>query len=102
MSQRKAIPGQKVSQGTYSAFIPAPLPPVFDWTPRLIRSLSDADRLIGKLAGEGGKAPPPDFSLITSTYCVAVERAAMAIACGPSLPNTVRSGPTAVPFPFST
>ena len=59
MSQRKAIPGQKVSQGTYSAFIPATLPPEFDWTPRLIRSLSDADRLIGRLAGEGGRLPNP-------------------------------------------
>jgi Fic family protein len=59
MSQRKAIPGQKVSQGTYSAFIPATLPPAFDWTPRLIRSLSDADRLIGKLAGEGRRLPNP-------------------------------------------
>ena len=59
MSQRKEIPGQKVSQGTYSTFIPAPLPPVFDWTPRLIRSLSDADRLIGRLAGEGGRLPNP-------------------------------------------
>ena len=59
VSQRKAIPGKKVSQGTYSAFIPAPLPPVFDWTPRLIRALSDADRLIGRLAGEGGRLPNP-------------------------------------------
>src|ERR1035438_2244131 len=59
MSQRKAIPDQKVSQGAYSAFIPAILPPVFDWTPRLIRSLSDADRLIGRLAGEGGRLPNP-------------------------------------------
>src|ERR1035441_163855 len=59
MSQRKVIPGQKISQGTYSAFIPAPLPPAFDWTPRLIRSLSDADRLIGRLAGEGGRLPNP-------------------------------------------
>jgi Fic family protein len=59
MSQRKAIPGQKVSQGTYSAFIPSPLPPAFDWTPRLIRLLSDADRLIGRLAGEGGRLPNP-------------------------------------------
>jgi Fic family protein len=59
MSQRKEIPGQKVSQGAYSTFIPAPLPPVFDWTPRLIRSLSDADRLIGRLAGEGGRLPNP-------------------------------------------
>jgi Fic family protein len=30
-----------------------------DWTPRLIRVLSDADRLIGKLAGEGGRLPNP-------------------------------------------
>src|SRR5260370_1290955 len=28
-------------------------------TPRLIRVLSDADRLIGKLAGEGGRLPNP-------------------------------------------
>jgi Fic family protein len=53
------IPGQKVSQGAYSAFVPAPLPPKFDWTPRLVRVLSDADRLIGKLAGEGGRLPNP-------------------------------------------
>ena len=53
------IAGKKVSQGTYSAFIPSPLPPAFDWTPRLIRSLSDADRLIGRLAGEGGRLPNP-------------------------------------------
>ena len=59
MSQRKVIAGKKVSQGTYSAFIPSPLPPAFDWTPRLIRSLSDADRLIGRLAGEGGRLPNP-------------------------------------------
>jgi Fic family protein len=59
MSPRKLIPGQKVSQGTYSAFIPSPLPPAFDWTPRLIRSLSDADRLIGRLAGEAGRLPNP-------------------------------------------
>jgi len=46
-------------QGSYSAFVPAPLPPKLDWTPRLIRALSDADRLIGKLAGEGGRLPNP-------------------------------------------
>lgn len=62
MSQRKIIPGPKVSQGTYSAFIPAPLPPVFDWTPGLVRSLSDADRLIGRLAGEGGRLANLTFS----------------------------------------
>ena len=53
------IPGRRVPQGAYSAFVPAPLPPVLDWTPRLIRVLSDADRLIGRLAGEGGRLPNP-------------------------------------------
>lgn len=51
------IPGRKVPQGAYSAFVPAALPPVMDWTPRLIRVLSDADRLIGRLAGEGEGCP---------------------------------------------
>ena len=53
------IPGRKVSQGTYSAFVPNPLPPELDWSPRLIGVLSDADRLIGRLAGEGGRLPNP-------------------------------------------
>jgi len=53
------VPGQKVSQGSYSAFVPSPLPPALDWTPRLIGLLSDADRLIGRLAGEGGRLPNP-------------------------------------------
>ena len=45
--------------GSHTAFVPAPLPPKLEWTPRLIRVLSDADRLIGKLAGEGGRLPNP-------------------------------------------
>src|SRR6266702_1048498 len=53
------IPGKKVSQGSYSAFVPAPLPPELEWTPRLIGTLSDADRLVGRLAGEGGRLPNP-------------------------------------------
>jgi Fic family protein len=53
------IPGKRVSQGSYSAFVPAPLPPELDWTPRLIGALSDADRLVGRLAGEGGRLPNP-------------------------------------------
>ncbi|HEX8799776.1 MAG TPA: Fic family protein, partial [Terriglobales bacterium] len=53
------IPGRKVSQGSYSAFVPAPLPPELNWTPRLIGALSDADRLVGRLAGEGGRLPNP-------------------------------------------
>jgi len=59
MASKSYIPGKKVPQGSYAAFAPAPLPPKLDWTPRLIRVLSDADRLIGKLAGEGGRLPNP-------------------------------------------
>ena len=59
MATKTTIPGRKVPQGSYSAFIPAPLPPKLEWTARLIRVLSDADRLIGKLAGEGGRLPNP-------------------------------------------
>src|SRR5271168_2947989 len=59
MTKPPNIPGERVSQGTYSAFMPAPLPPVLEWTPRLIGVLSEADRLIGKLAGEGGRLPNP-------------------------------------------
>jgi Fic family protein len=59
MAKTTNILGKKVPQGSYSAFVPAPLPPKLDFTPRLIRMLSDADRLIGKLAGEGGRLPNP-------------------------------------------
>jgi Fic family protein len=59
MPQSVNIPGRKVPQRGYSAFVPAPLPPGLDWTPRLIKVLSDADRLIGRLAGEGGRLPNP-------------------------------------------
>lgn len=59
MAKKPHIPGKKVPQGKYSAFVPDPLPPAVDWTPRLIRLLSEADRLIGKLAGEGGRLPNP-------------------------------------------
>src|SRR6266446_9173593 len=59
MPRASTIPGRKVSQGSYSAFVPAPLPPELEWTPRLIGALSDADRLVGRLAGEGGRLPNP-------------------------------------------
>jgi len=59
MASKTNIPGRKVPQGNYTAFVPDPLPPKLEWTPRLIRVLSDADRLIGKLAGEGGRLPNP-------------------------------------------
>src|SRR5436189_5472328 len=45
--------------GGYAAFVPDPLPPELEWTPTLVRALSDADRLIGRLAGEGGRLPNP-------------------------------------------
>jgi len=35
------------------------LPPKIVWTSRLVRLLSDADRLIGNLAGEGARLPNP-------------------------------------------
>lgn len=45
--------------GSYSAYIPNRLPPDLTWTPKLVRSLSDADHLIGRLAGEGARLPNP-------------------------------------------
>lgn len=53
------IPGKKVSLGHFSAFVPAPLPPKLEWKPKLVRLLSDADRLIGNLAGEAARLPNP-------------------------------------------
>jgi len=41
------------------AHVPAPLPPTLEWTPALVAALSEADRLIGRLAGEGGRLPNP-------------------------------------------
>jgi Fic family protein len=43
----------------YSAFVPDPLPPRIEFGDRLVRALSDADRAIGRLAGEGGRLPNP-------------------------------------------
>jgi Fic family protein len=54
------VPGKKVRcPGGYLAFVPDPLPPELNWTPKLVAALSDADRLVGRLAGEGGKLPNP-------------------------------------------
>ncbi len=52
-------PANRIQMSGYVAFLPPPLPPKFEWTPRLVRILSDADRLIGNLAGEGGRLPNP-------------------------------------------
>ncbi len=43
----------------YRAFHPEPLPPQLTWTPQLVRALSDADQLLGRLAGEGRRLPNP-------------------------------------------
>jgi Fic family protein len=52
--------GQYVKQPEgYSAFVPDPLPPELKWTAQLVRALSDADRAIGRLAGEGRRLPNP-------------------------------------------
>lgn len=48
----------RVPEG-YSTFIPDPLPPGLEWTPELVGALSDADRAIGRLAGEGRRLPNP-------------------------------------------
>jgi Fic family protein len=47
------------SQSGYTTFVPDPLPPTIAWSPKLVRVLSDADRLIGRLAGEGAQLPNP-------------------------------------------
>ena len=43
----------------YRAFHPDPLPPALSWTPGLVTALSDADRLLGRLGGEGRRLPNP-------------------------------------------
>ena len=43
----------------YSAFHPAPLPPEIAWSTRLVRILSQADQLLGRLVGEGRRLPNP-------------------------------------------
>jgi cell filamentation protein, protein adenylyltransferase len=52
----------KLPEGA-KAFVPAPLPPSLTWTPELVRALSDADRAIGRLAGEGSRLPNPHLLL---------------------------------------
>ena len=45
--------------GGYEAFVPNPLPPEVEMTQRLVRAMSEADRLLGQLAGEGRSLPNP-------------------------------------------
>jgi Fic family protein len=60
MKNKKHGVGRLVTgSGGYEAFIPDPLPPRIDFSTRLLRVLSDADRLVGRLAGEGRSLPNP-------------------------------------------
>lgn len=53
-------PGEYIQTDVgYAAFVPDPLPPELEWTPQLVYALSDADRAIGRLAGEGRRLPNP-------------------------------------------
>ena len=45
----------------YRAYVPAPLPPPLAWDGDLIAALSDADRTVGALAGEGRRLPNPSL-----------------------------------------
>lgn len=56
---KKKTSGKYIKCVGYEAFVPEPLSPEIVWTDRLIRSLSDADRLIGQLSGEGKQLPNP-------------------------------------------
>lgn len=60
MADPGRVPGKTIkAPGGYRAFVPAPLPPRLDWTGDLVRALSDADRAVGNLAGEGRRLPNP-------------------------------------------
>ncbi len=60
----RRIPGRTIrSPEGHTAFVPDPLPPSLEWGLGLVRALSDADRAIGRLAGEGGRLPNPHLLL---------------------------------------
>ncbi|HZP95594.1 MAG TPA: Fic family protein [Candidatus Limnocylindria bacterium] len=45
--------------GGYWAYVPDALPPPIEWSAALASRLSDADRAVGRLAGEGRRLPNP-------------------------------------------
>lgn len=52
--------GRKIrAAGGYQAFVPSPPPPPIAWDERLAGKLSEADRTLGRLAGEGCRLPNP-------------------------------------------
>lgn len=48
-----------MAESGYRAYIPNPLPPPIEWSSSLVQTLSQADLLIGRLAGEGRRLPNP-------------------------------------------
>jgi len=60
-SAKKRQPhGRRVQcAGGYRAYVPDPLPPPIVWSGELAARLSDADRAVGRLAGEGRRLPSP-------------------------------------------
>lgn len=62
MTSRGAASGRELpTSREYTASVPNPLPPPLVWTPRLLRALSEADRAIGRLAGEGSRLSDPNL-----------------------------------------
>lgn len=58
--RRRQPHGRRVrSVGGYWAYVPDPLPPAIEWSAALASRLSDADRAIGRLAGEGRRLRIP-------------------------------------------
>ena len=62
-TRNRCHPRSEPQAGEFEAFVPDPLPPGLTWTPALVRALSDADRAVGRLAGEGGRLPNPHLLL---------------------------------------
>jgi Fic family protein len=58
MAERRPT-GRKLRCRGYVAYVPDPLPPGLRWSGPLAKALSDADRAVGRLAGEGRRLPNP-------------------------------------------
>jgi Fic family protein len=59
-------PGSLVAHDGHFAFVPAPLPPVLDFTPELVTRLSNASTSVGLLAGTGRNLKNP--ALLIAPY----------------------------------
>ncbi len=61
---RRQPHGRRIrAAGGYRPYVPAPLPPRIEWTAALAARLSDADRAVGRLAGEGRRLANPHLLL---------------------------------------